>query len=51
MESPLQFIPFLNALPELRVPGVNPARNSPQEVIFATRPLLEAMKTSPVCGF
>ena len=51
MESPRQLLAFLNALPGLRIRGVNPWSNSQQEVFFPTRPLLDEIKASPVCAF
>jgi hypothetical protein len=50
MDSPLQFIAFLNALPGLHIQSATHDGSRPQEVLFATRPLLEAMKASPVCS-
>jgi len=49
MEGPQQLLSFLNALPGLRIRGAN-ASGKQLELFFATRPLLDAIKASPVCG-
>jgi hypothetical protein len=51
MEGPQYFLAFLNALPGLRIRGANPLSSTQQELFFQTRPLLDAMKASPVCVF
>jgi hypothetical protein len=52
MEGPRQLLTFLNALPGLRIRGIDPsAANIQHEVFFPTRPLLDAIKASPVCAF
>jgi hypothetical protein len=51
MEGPLHFLAFLNSLPGLRIRGANPLSNNQQDVVFQTRPLLDALKTSPACAF
>jgi hypothetical protein len=50
MEGPIQFLTYLNSLPGLRIRGINPSGGSQQEVLFPTRPMLDAIKASPVCG-
>ena len=51
MESARQFIPYLDALPGLRISTTGGVGSKPPEVFFALRPLLEAARKSPVCGF
>jgi hypothetical protein len=51
MDGPLYFLTYLNALPGLRIRGASSLGNSQQELFFQTRPLLDAIKTNPVCAF
>ncbi|MGA7339105.1 MAG: hypothetical protein WBE72_09230 [Terracidiphilus sp.] len=49
MESARDFVPFLNALPGLRILPLNAPAPHPAEVFFQTQPLLDALKKSPIC--
>jgi hypothetical protein len=49
MEAARDFIPFLNALPGLRITGRIHEGGAPEEAFFPTRPLLDEMQKIPIC--
>lgn len=49
LESLHYFLPYLNALPGLRIGYAHPGPDGPREVLFETRPLLDEMAKTPLC--
>lgn len=49
LDGPRQMLVYLRALPTLRLHGS--VAGQPKQAVFATKPLLDAMHQSPICGW
>ena len=49
LDDPRFFLKYLSSLPGLRIGYAKPAPESPPELLFQTRPLLDELNKSPVC--
>jgi hypothetical protein len=49
LDGPRFFLKYLSSLPGLRIGYAKPAPESPPELLFQTRPLLDELNKTPVC--